>query len=118
MRNQESNTTKASQGIQANVTSKVSMPSIYKVSKEDWTGMTDKQRKTFRRARRNELKKIEENILGKDRSAKEVADAIKALKKNFKTYYLAKELTVEALYAGNDQSRRDSLQQMLDKVNA
>lgn len=106
----------ASKNIQKKIEDKKSYPSIYKIKKEDWDAMNDKEKKSFRSKMRRNLQSFMRDILGRDRSNEEIAGSIKKFNAYFKRNYIAKELDASAIYAGNDASKRKDYQKMIARI--
>lgn len=102
--------------VQKNVEAKVSGPRLYSIDPEQWNAMSDKEKKSYRRKRRSILNKHIANITGKDRSPKEIKDAIASLKKDFKEFYIGKTLETSNLYDGSNANKIAEIDAMLAKV--
>lgn len=115
-----------SKDIQKNIESKlrdiprggmgINSPSIYKMDKEIWDAMGDRERKSFRRKMRSNLQRFSNQILGKDRSDEERLNACKEFKKYFKENYLASKLDASAIYQGSNDSKRKEYQDMIEII--
>lgn len=116
------NASNASKEIQKNIESKlrdiprnsfINSPSIYKIPKEKWDAMGDRDRKKFRRNMRSQLKRFSNAILGKDRSDIERRESIKEFKSFFKENYIADKLDASAIYSGSNEIQRKEYADMI-----
>lgn len=121
----QGNAKKESKNIQKNVESKlkdfpktsaISSPSLYRI--EGWENFTDKQKKTYRRKMRTQLRKFMQDILGKDRSNDERKKSVKEFQKFFKDNYISSTLDASAIYSGNDAGKRKDYEDMIAVINA